>query len=163
MKMDGFLLTIAHRSPKKAIGVLHHSGYAKIPNSPKELYSMLDDYVNKNGKDGISELTKIHPDARLIIDSYEKFKASKPININVKEESKVPTKSSANGEYENCGGCTAAALGVAALASDGSKSVMYADGDKKSLTQTLIISGAIMTSMLLLALIVSNATSAKRA
>lgn len=140
MKKNCFLNTIANRAPKQAIELLKKEGYKGEIYNPIQLYTVLEQYVVRKNDAAIMELTRIHPDAKTIIKGYLMFESKNQLN---------KPKSAEGEEFENCGGCAAAAAGVMALAADGEP-----QSKGLSTTNILIISGAVVLSMALISMVV---------
>jgi len=143
MKQNGFLLTIAYRNPKEAIALLNSKGFdTNRIDSPDTLAKILGNYVNANKDEAYVALSKIHPDSKIIIKAYDMF-------LNQKALTEKTTKSAEgdNYDYKNCGGCGVAAAGM--LLADGGK-----DEGGFKLTNTMIISGAVVLSIALITIII---------
>lgn len=146
---NGFLNCIAHRSPDKAIALISEAGYKKA-KTVEQLYSQLEDFVAKNNVKAIQALAKIHPDAKIIVAQYQNY---------LEEKKNAEVKPYDPADFANCGGC---AVGVAAMAANGKncnkvEESKSAEGDDKmKLSNTLIISGAAVLSIALIAIIIAT-------
>ena len=133
-------MNITHRSMAKGINVLKNAGYGK-PKNANEMYSMLEDYVKSEPKNAIISLSKIHPDAQIIIKSYDEWKLAK-----VNSEKDLSSDKTID-KFANCSGCVSNKTEIVSAAGD-------PEVKPKISSTTLIVAGAVVISISLIAAIV---------
>jgi hypothetical protein len=111
--------------------ILQNAGYLNKPSSPLQMAQMLAHHVSEKGEPALMEIAKIHPDYNLIVEAYQK----------------TQTKSADGEDDDECLNC---------LGADGDPVKTEKNKNILNNTQLLIVSGALVLSIALVALIVVN-------
>lgn len=141
MEKNAFLLNITHRSKSKAIDLLTRSGYKK-PLNASQMYKMLAHYLRKKQNKAVLELSKIHPDAKIIIEAY---KAWNDKSIGADGETSTITIEEPKATQEKFAGCNGCPSTVTKSAEG--------DTQKPNMSTILIVSGAAILSIALISLV----------